>query len=125
APARRAAPEGAAEMAHTPFGKAMGRTEKSAKRLPEPVDGLELDANDDEQIAGVASELDGRWGGLDGFLHAIAFAPQDALGGHFLDAPWESAQTAFRTSAFSLKALAQALLPLLTGRGACIDTMDF
>jgi enoyl ACP reductase len=103
----------------------MGLTEKTAKRLPDPVDVLELDANDDGQIAGVASELDGRWGGLDGFLHAIAFAPQDALGGNFLDAPWESAQTAFRTSAFSLKALAKGLFPLMSGRGASIVSMDF
>jgi enoyl-[acyl-carrier protein] reductase I len=46
-------------------------------------------------------------------LHAIAFAPEDALGGAFLTAPPESAEVAFRTSAFSLKALAAALLPLL------------
>jgi enoyl-[acyl-carrier protein] reductase I len=121
----RTAQEEGAEIVLTSFGKAMGLTEKTAKRLPEPVDVLELDANDDGQIATVASELEGRWGGLDGFLHAIAFAPQDALGGNFLDAPWESAQTAFRTSAFSLKAMAKGLLPLLSGRGASIVSMDF
>ena len=120
----RTAQEEGAEIVLTSFGKAMGLTEKTAKRLPEPVDVLELDANDDAQIAAVASELDSRWGGLDGFLHAIAFAPQDALGGNFLDTPWESAQTAFRTSAFSLKALANGLLPLMSG-GASIVSMDF
>jgi len=121
----RTAQEEGAEIVLTSFGKAMGLTEKTAKRLPEPVDVLELDANDDAQIAAVASELDSRWGGLDGFLHAIAFAPQDALGGNFLDTPWESAQTVFRTSAFSLKALANGLLPLMSGRGASIVSMDF
>jgi meromycolic acid enoyl-[acyl-carrier protein] reductase len=120
-----AAQEEGAEIVLTSFGKAMGLTEKTAKRLPDPVDVLKLDANDEAQIATVASELDGRWGAVDGFLHAIAFAPQDALGGHFLDAPWESAQTAFRTSAFSLKALTQGLLPLMSDRGASIVSMDF
>ncbi len=121
----RTAQEEGADIVLTSFGKAMGLTEKSAKRLPEPVDVLELDANDDGQIAAVASELDARWGGVDGFLHAIAFAPQDALGGNFVNTPWESAQTAFRTSAFSLKALAQGLLPLMSGRIGSIVSMDF
>jgi enoyl-[acyl-carrier protein] reductase I len=104
----------------------MGLTEKSAKRLPTPVDVLEMDANDDAHVQAVAEELKTRWGRLDGFLHAIAFAPQDALGGNFLTAPWESAQTAFRTSAFSLKALAQGFLPLMDhGDGGAIVSMDF
>ena len=46
-------------------------------------------------------------------VHAIAFVPGDALGGNFLTAPSESAVAAFQTSAFSLKALAASLLPLL------------
>jgi enoyl ACP reductase len=121
----RTAQEAGAEVVLTSFGKAMGLTEKSARRLPEPADVLELDANDDSQIGAVAGELDRRWGGLDGVLHAIAFAPQDALGGNFLHTPWESAQTAFRTSAFSLAALTRGLLPLLEGRGASIVSMDF
>jgi enoyl-[acyl-carrier protein] reductase I len=50
---------------------------------------------------------------LDGVLHAIAFAPEDALGGKFMSAPAESAELAFRTSAYSYKAVAGALLPLL------------
>jgi meromycolic acid enoyl-[acyl-carrier protein] reductase len=115
-----------AEILLTSFGKAMGLTEKSAKRLPTTVDVLEMDANDDAHVQAVAEEIKTRWGRLDGFLHAIAFAPQDALGGNFLTAPWESAQTAFRTSAFSLKALAQAFLPLMDhGDGAAIVSMDF
>ena len=57
-------------------------------------------------IAAVAADLEERWGRLDGLLHAVAFAPEDALGGRFLTTPPESAELAFRTSAFSLKALA-------------------
>ena len=62
----------------------MSLTEKVAKRLPQPVDVLEMDVNDPEQIDAVRDELATRWGTIDGFLHAIAFAPQDALGGNFL-----------------------------------------
>jgi meromycolic acid enoyl-[acyl-carrier-protein] reductase len=122
--AARTAQEQGAELVLTSFGKAMALTERSARRLPVPVDVLPLDANDDAQIEAVRAELAGRWGRLDGFLHAIAFAPQDALGGNFLQAPWDSAQVAFRTSAFSLKALAAGLLPLL-GEGAAIVSLDF
>src|SRR5438094_31619 len=80
-------------------------TERAAGQLEVPADVLELDANSEDDVAQVAAELDSRWGGVDGVLHAIAFAPPDALGGGFLDTPAESAMTAFRTSAFSLKAL--------------------
>ncbi len=84
----------------------MSITEKCAKRLPDPPDVLEMDANDPEQIEAVRADLAARWGTVDGFLHAIAFAPQDALGGNFLNTPWESVATALQTSAYSLKAIA-------------------
>ena len=75
---------------------------------------LELDVNEPERPRARRRRSCGsRWGGLDGVLHAIAFAPADALGGGFLDTPASSAITAFETSAFSLKALAAALAPLL------------
>jgi enoyl ACP reductase len=121
----RTVQEQGADVVLTSFGKAMRLTETSAKRLPTPVDVLELDANDEGQIAEVGRELDRRWGSLDGFLHAIAFAPQDALGGNFLHTPWESAATAIRTSAFSLKALAVGLLDLMRERGGALVSMDF
>lgn len=121
----RIAQEEGAEVVLTSFGKAMGLTEKSARRLPSTPDVLELDANDDSHIEALASELGSRWGRVDGFLHAIAFAPQDALGGQFLDTPWESAAVAYRTSAFSLKALAAGLLPLMKDEGGAIVSMDF
>ena len=72
------------------------------------------------------AHLDGAWGGVDGALHAIAYAPEDALGGRFLDTPADSAGTAFLTSAFSFKTLAVGLLPLMqkAGGGALV-TLDF
>jgi enoyl-[acyl-carrier protein] reductase I len=114
-----------AEIVLTSFGRAMSLTEKSAKRLPQPVEVLEMDANDPEQVSAVGEALARRWGGVDGFLHAIAFAPQDALGGNFLMTPWESVQVAFQTSAYSLKAIAVELLPLMKERGGAIVSMDF
>jgi meromycolic acid enoyl-[acyl-carrier-protein] reductase len=121
----RIAQEEGAEVVLTSFGKAMGLTEKSARRLPSTPDVLELDANDTAHIERLGNELGSRWGRVDGFLHAIAFAPQDALGGRFLDTPWESAAVAYRTSAFSLKALAVGLLPLMKEQGGAIVSMDF
>ncbi|MGZ4178742.1 MAG: enoyl-ACP reductase FabI, partial [Solirubrobacteraceae bacterium] len=101
-------------------------TERAAARLPEPPDVLELDANRPEDLEAVAVALGERWGALDGVLHAIAFAPADALGGNFLNTPSESAITAFQTSAVSLRALAVALLPLLeAAAGASIVGLDF
>jgi enoyl-[acyl-carrier protein] reductase I len=124
--AAKAAQEHGAEIVLTSFGRAVSLTEKCARRLPTPVDVLDMDANDDAQIAAVREALEARWGRLDGFLHAIAFAPQDALGGNFLDTPWESVATAFRTSAYSLKALAVGLLPLMEAAGsASVVSLDF
>jgi enoyl ACP reductase len=122
--AARLVQEEGAEIVLTSFGRSMSITEKSARRLPRPPDVLEMDANDPDQVRAVAAELERRWGSLDGFLHAIAFAPQDALGGNFLRTPWESVAVAFRTSAYSLKEIAAALVPLL-GRGASIVSLDF
>jgi enoyl ACP reductase len=124
--AARSAQELGAEIVLTNFGRTVSLTQKTARRLPAAPDVLEMDANDDEQIRAVASELQTRWGRLDGFLHAIAFAPQDALGGNFLNTPWESVATAMHTSAFSLKALAVGLLPLMEAAGrASIVSLDF
>src|SRR5439155_6416923 len=119
------AQEDGAEIVLTGFGKATGPTEKTARRLPQTPDVLEMDANDPQHIDAVARELQSRWGRLDGFLHAIAFAPQDALGGAFLDTSWDSAKVAFQTSAYSLKAIAKGMLPLMETRGGAIVSMDF
>ena len=121
----RALQEQGAEIVLTSFGRAMGLTEKISRRLPEPVDVLEMDANDPAHIGAVSTEIGSRWGRLDGFLHAIAFAPQDALGGNFLETPWESVGTAIRTSAYSLKAIAVGLLPHMREHGGAIVSLDF
>ena len=124
--ARRAQLAGA-EILLTGFGRAKRMTERAAKGLPTPVDVLELDVNRPEDLDALGAALEERWDHLDGILHAIAFAPEDGLGGAFLSTPPASAVTAFETSAFSLKALTVAVLPLLERApdGASVVGLDF
>jgi enoyl ACP reductase len=121
--AARAQAEGA-EVLLTSFGRMMRMTERAAQRLDPVPDVLELDVNDDEHLAALREELDRRWGRVDGAVHAIAFAPADALGGDFLATPRSSASTAFETSAYSYKALAEAVAPLMSDGGAVVG-LDF
>ena len=121
--AERAQQEGA-EIVLTGFGRTRRMTERAAARLPDPPDVLELDVNNPDDFEALRSELESRWGRVDGALHAIAFAPGDALGGKFMSAPPESAEAAFRTSAYSFKALAETVAPLMDGNGSLV-AMDF
>jgi enoyl-[acyl-carrier protein] reductase I len=121
--AEQAQREGASVLL-TSFGRVRRLTERAAQRLPEPVDVLELDVNSDSDLEALPKELSSRWDGVDGVLHAIAFAPEDAIGGRFMTAPAISAVQAFQTSAFSLKALAAALAPMMP-RGGSIVGLDF
>lgn len=123
--AAKMAQEQGAEIVLSGFGKGLALTQMSAKKLPDPVDVLEMDVTNEDDIASVAEHIESKWGNLDGFLHAIAFAPKDALGGEFLNTPWESVSLAFKTSAFSLKSLAVGLLPLMRQSGGSIVSLDF
>jgi enoyl-[acyl-carrier protein] reductase I len=116
-----------AEVVLTSFGRARRMTERAARGLQGSLSILELDVNSDADLAALAPALGERWDHLDGVLHAIANAPQDALGGNFLHTPRASAQSAFTTSAYSLKSLTVALLPLLreAPQGASIVGLDF
>jgi meromycolic acid enoyl-[acyl-carrier-protein] reductase len=122
--AARLAVEQGAEIALSSFGRAMNLTTRTARRIdPEPPI-LELDVNKPEDIEAVAKDLGERWGEIDGIVHAIAFAPEDALGGNFLTAEWPSVATALQTSAYSLKALAVGLADLMKP-GSAIVGLDF
>jgi meromycolic acid enoyl-[acyl-carrier-protein] reductase len=121
--AEQAQREGASVVL-TSFGRVRRMTERATAHLPEPVEVLELDVNKPEDFEALVEDLRERWEGLDGALHAIAFAPEDALGGKFLTTPAESAGQAFQTSAFSLKALGAALAPLMPP-GSAIVGLDF
>jgi enoyl-[acyl-carrier protein] reductase I len=121
--AEQAQREGASVLL-TSFGRVRRLTERAAQRLPEPVDVLELDVNSDSDLEALSAELRSRWESVDGVLHAIAFASEDAIGGRFMTARADSAAQAFQTSAFSLKALAAALAPMMP-RGGSIVGLDF
>jgi enoyl ACP reductase len=113
----------------TGFGR-MSLVERIAKRLPSGLEGapppvLELDVTDSGQLATLADRVGEHVDGLDGVLHAIAFAnPQTALGGNFLDTPWDDVATALHISAYSLKSLTMACRPLLKGGGSVVG-LDF
>jgi meromycolic acid enoyl-[acyl-carrier-protein] reductase len=114
-----------AEIVLTSFGRVTRITQMMARRLPGTPDVLELDATKPEDAAAVCAELQQRWGRLDGWVHSIAFAPDDALGGNFLRTPWPSAAAGFQISAFSLKEIAVGLLPLMREHGGSILALDF
>src|SRR5436305_13163521 len=78
--AERAQREGATVLL-TSFGRMRRLTERAAGRLPEPVEVLELDVNSTDDLNSLTAELGERWESVDGVLHAIAFAPDDSLGG--------------------------------------------
>jgi meromycolic acid enoyl-[acyl-carrier-protein] reductase len=117
--ARRAQEEGA-EVVLTSFGRAMSLTQRAARRLPDEPRMVELDVTDPTHLDRLADQVGGK---LDGVLHAIGFAPESCLGGGFLTAPWDDVAVALQISAYSLKSLATACLPLMDG--GSIVGLDF
>jgi len=117
----RLAQENGAEVVLTSFGRAMSLTQRTARRLPKEAEIVELDVTNQEHLDGLAGAVGGR---LDGVLHAIAFAPESCLGGGFLDAPWSDVAVALQISAYSLKGLAVAALPLMSAGGSIVG-LDF
>jgi meromycolic acid enoyl-[acyl-carrier-protein] reductase len=120
--ARIAQQEGAT-IVLTGFGR-LSLVERIARRLPDPPPVLELDVTDTGQLGSLAQRVSEHVDGLDGVVHGIANAPISALGGNFLHTPWEDVAAAMHVSAYSLKALAMAALPLMTGGGSIVG-MDF
>ena len=121
----RVAQEQGAELVLTSFGRPMSLTRRAARRLPSPPDVLELDVTDPEHLSRLTTELEQRWGRVDGVVHAIGFAPEACLGGDFLKAGWDDVATALHVSAYSLKALTGAALPLMKGGGGSVVGLDF
>ena len=87
---------------------------------------LPCDVTRDEDIDGLFATLQSEWGALDGLLHAIAFAPREALAGDFLDGMSRAAfATAHDVSSYSFAALAKGARPLLAGRSASLLTLSY
>ncbi|MGW7420572.1 enoyl-ACP reductase FabI [Streptomyces sp. NPDC054813] len=117
--AAKLAQEQGAEIILTAFPRPT-LTERIAKKLPKPTKVIELDVTNDEHLGRLADLVGEELGGLDGVVHSIGFAPQDALGGNFLNTPFESVATAMHVSAYSLKSLTMACLPLMQNGGSVV-----
>ena len=107
----------------TGYGR-LSLVERIAKRLPDPPPVLELDVTDPDHLDSLTERASAYVDRLDGLVHAIGYAPQEALGGNFLNTTWEDVATAVQVSTYSLKSLAVAALPLMTGGGSIVG-LDF
>ncbi|MEU4351527.1 enoyl-ACP reductase FabI [Streptomyces sp. NPDC023838] len=121
--AAKLAQEQGAEVILTAFPRPT-LTERIARKLPKPAKVIELDVTNQEHLDRLAGLVKDELGSLDGIVHSIGFAPQDALGGNFLNTPFESVATAMHVSAFSLKSLTMACRPLMSS-GAAVVGMTF
>jgi len=112
------AQEQGAEVVLTSFGRTMKITQTIAKRLPQTPAVIELDVANQEHLDTLAERLREHVDHLDGVLHSIGFAPQGAF--NFMEGTWEDVSTALQISAYSLKSLAVAALPLMAGGGSIV-----
>lgn len=123
--ARHAEAEGA-EILLTGFGRGKSLTERTARRLASTPEVLELDVTDADQLAAAAQAVGERFGRLDGLVHSIGFAPASCLGQGMFAAEWPDVATALQVSAYSLKELVGAFLPLFAAAGGgSVVGMDF
>jgi enoyl-[acyl-carrier protein] reductase I len=113
-----------AEIVLTGAGRALSLTQRTARRLDTPVDVFEFDVTVDEHVLQVREQVRESLGHVDGVLHAIGFAPAVCLGDDFLAAQWNDVAVAMQISAYSMKTLIDAFLPLM-GPGSSIVGLDF
>ena len=118
--AAKLAQQEGAEVLLSSFGRMLPITQKIAERLPKPVQVIELDATNQEHLDALADNVKAHLGSLDGIVHAIAFAPQTALGGNFMETPWSDVSTAVEVSAYSLKSITTACLPVLNNPSSVV-----
>lgn len=121
--AKLAQDEGA-EIVLTGAGRGLRLTQRTARKLPTEPDVFEFDVSDATHPAAVRDALGERWDTVDGALHAVGFAPEACLGGNFMNAGWDDVAVAVQVSAYSLKSLADAVVPLMTSGGSIVG-LDF
>ena len=87
---------------------------------------LPCDVSQDDQIAALYAKLQSDWGGLDGLLHSIAFAPREALKGNFLEGlTRDGFAMAHDISSYSFAAMAKGAVPLMAGKPAAMLTLTY
>jgi enoyl-[acyl-carrier protein] reductase I len=118
--AKRAQEEGA-EIVLTGAGRGLSLTKRTARKLGTEPPVLELDVTDQSHIDGLAGSLrELGWDRVDGVVHSIGFAPEACLGKGMFEAGWDDVAIAMKISAYSLKSLVEAVLPLMTGGGSVV-----
>lgn len=113
-----------AELVLTGADRGLSITQRTARKLASPPPVFELDVTNPAHIESVRDAVSGVWDRVDGVLHAIGYAPPVCLGGTFMEATWEDVGVAVNVSAYSLKALADAFVPLMTEGGSIVG-LDF
>lgn len=121
--ARLAQAEGA-EIVLTGAGRGMRLTERTARKLPVPCPVFEFDVTEPAHAESLRRSLAARWDRVDGALHAIGFAPESCLGEDFMAPQFDDVKIALEISAYSLKMLAEAVVPLMSGGGSIVG-LDF
>ncbi len=119
----RIAQEQGATVVLSNFGRALSLCQRIAKRLPQEAAVVELDVTNTEHLASLADRLREVLGAdatLDGVVHSIGFAPQEAMGEGFPEVAWEHAATAFHVSAWSYASLTHACRPLLANPSSVV-----
>ena len=86
---------------------------------------IPCDVSSDEQIASAMGRIREEVGHLDFLVHALAFAPREALDGMYADTKREDFKTALDVSAYSLVSVSRAAMPLMQGRGSAIVTLTY
>jgi len=126
--AKRALEEGAT-VALSGAGRGLSLTKRTARKLGDVGEIIELDVTDPNQVEAAVAELTTRFGRLDGLVHAIGFAPPSCLGSGMFTAPFDDVATALQISTYSLAALVGAFRPLLQKSealgGASVIALDF
>ncbi len=113
----RAAQREGADVVLSGAGRGLSLTRRTARKLEREADVLEIDVTEPAQLEAAAARLAAQWDRLDGLVHAIGYAPPECLGGGMLRADWDQVAVALHVSAYSLKALVEAFLPLLVAAG--------
>lgn len=121
--ARLAQQEGA-RIVLTGAGRGISLTQRTARRLDPVPDVVEFDVTQDDHVASARAAVADRLGSVDGVLHSIGFAPESCLGDDLMAAPWSDVSVAMHVSAYSLKTLADAFLPLMSSGGSIVG-LDF
>jgi len=117
----RVAQEEGARVVVSNFGRALSITRRIVTRLPAEAPVIELDVTDEDHLASLPDRVGDHLDGLDGVVHSIAYGnPETTLGGRFLSAPWPDVAQALQVSAYSLKSLTTAALPLLGSGGSVV-----